>query len=100
MVAHKLRNRLAIISDHLDGLLSRMRQDADTENFARVALDETRNAQRIVRAFLGFAKSEPFERPDTFTPAELVERLRQEVESKSRIPVETSVGFGLLSIRV
>jgi len=100
MVAHKLRNRLAIISDHLDDLLVRKMQDADAANFARVALDETRNAQRIVRAFLGFAKSEPFERPDTFTPAELVERLRREVEGKARIPVEISVAPALPTIRV
>ncbi len=103
MVTHKLRNILPIVSDYLCELLEEAVPSGGGEHATRVALEETRRAQRIVTEFESFAKSEAFERPDILRPAELVERLRQEVQSslqQTGCPVEVTVCPEVLTVQV
>jgi signal transduction histidine kinase len=75
MVAHRLRNVLPVISGRIQRTLEHKMAAGDGIEWLRVALDETRRAQRIVRDFERFSRSEVFECPDLLTGAELMRKL-------------------------
>lgn len=89
MVTHKVRDYLSSATSLLKDSLedeSSLRSD-----LAKAALDQARDAQRVVSHFLSFATSKPFERPDRVRPIELVEALRGVVEKTCRSEVTTQV---------
>ncbi len=81
MVAHRLRNVLPFISDRIDKILSRGELDEKGGEWLRDALKETRRAQKIVRDFETFSRSEMFARPDVLAGDEVVRRLGEVVKA-------------------
>lgn len=98
MVAHRLRNVLPFISDRIDWVLGSGRLDEKGVECARDALKETRRAQKIVRGFETFSRSELFARPDVLAGDEVVRRLGEVVTANlfnddSRVEVCGSTGL-------
>lgn len=79
-VAHRLRNVLPVISDRIERTLTRRMITGDGIEWCRVALDEARRAQMIVRDFETFSRTEVFGRPNALSGAELVHKLGEVVK--------------------
>jgi two-component system sensor histidine kinase MtrB len=75
MVAHRLRNVLPVISDRIGRTLDRKLVTGEGVEWCRLALDETRRAQKIVRGFETFSRAEVFERRTELSSAELAQIL-------------------------
>jgi GAF domain-containing protein len=94
MVAHRLRNVLPVISDRIGRTLEKEALTSRGIKWNRLALDETRRAQKIVRDFETFSRAEVFERRTVLSGAELVQILREVVKENlaETDPVEVSCG--------
>jgi len=103
MVAHRLRNVLPFISDRIDKILSRGELDEKGVKWLRDGLKETRRAQKIVRDFETFSRSEMFERPDVLSGVEVVRRLGEVVKAtlfRDDSRVEVVAESGLPTVKV
>jgi GAF domain-containing protein len=80
MVAHRLRNVLPVVSDRIGRILDGKAVTGKAFDWGRVALTETRRAQRIVRDFETFSRTEAFERPSVLSGARLVQTLHDVVK--------------------
>lgn len=103
MVAHRLRNVLPVISDRLERTLTREMVTGEGSQWCRVAMEETRRAQRIVKDFETFSRRGVFEHPDLLSSAELVEKLGKVVKenlAQTGAQAHVSVAPNLLSVQV
>lgn len=103
MVAHRLRNVLPFISDRIDKILSRGELDEKGVEWVRDALKETRRAQKIVRDFETFSRSEMFARPDVLSGDDVVRRLGEVVKAnlfRDDSQVEVCIESGLPTVKL
>ncbi len=98
MVAHRLRNVLPVISDRIHRTLERGLVTGKGSAWCRVALEETRRAQMIVRDFETFSRTELFERPHRLSGGDLLKKLRAVIkqnltQSGARVDVKGQAGL-------